>query len=109
MRRDPAGLGPGGVVRDAGQEPPDAGRAAQHGLLDQQIRLGNDAAHLSVRVEDGERADPAFAEPAGYLPERRGLENRYRKRGHDVPDDRLHCHHPALSFLIAPSLKSRES
>jgi hypothetical protein len=55
-----------------------------------------------VRVEDRERADPALAEPGGYLPERCGLPYPHRKRGHDVLDG-PHPHHPADSSY-APSV-----
>jgi hypothetical protein len=85
-RGDAARLGPCGAVNQAGQQSPDAAGFTQHGLLDQQVRLGHHTGHLAVLVDDRERADPALAEPGGYLPERRGLAHPYRKHGHDVLD-----------------------
>jgi len=42
-----------------------------HGLLRQHVRLGDDADHHAVVVNDGERADVVLTKPGGHLLERR--------------------------------------
>jgi hypothetical protein len=52
-RRDSARLGPRGAVHDARHQSPDDVGLARHGLLDQQVRLGDDTGHFPCASRTG--------------------------------------------------------
>src|SRR5690349_7629364 len=85
-RDDPARLGLVPAVQDATEN---AGLVDQ-GLLVQHVGLGDEADHLPVVVDHGERANPVLVQGGGHLPERGVLLDPDHPGRHDLLDRCLH-------------------
>ena len=77
-----------GFPEEPGQPPMRDGLRAL--LLDQEIRLGDDAEHGAVAVDHGQATDPVVDQQLGHFLQRRLGTNADHRLGHDVANG---CHH----------------